>query len=163
MEQLKVTLNAVKPRTRFGEAFKKMVVREFEQGLLNKDQLQVKYGLKGNSAVLKWCRKYGKFAYPEQKATGRPMKDPQKHRIKELEAKLKAAEQKLKIYDKLIEVTNRELDQDIVKKNEAKLHESLQQTGAFPSALSAGSLATQGKPSTKAGKTKSTKQQSKRG
>ena len=31
------------------------------------------------------------------------MKDPQKQRIKELEKKLKAAELKLKVYDKLIE------------------------------------------------------------
>jgi len=54
------------------------------------------------------------------------MKDPQKQRIKELEAKLKAAEQKLKVYDKLIEVTNRELDQDIIKKIEARLSESWQ-------------------------------------
>jgi hypothetical protein len=29
---------------------------------------------------------------------------------------MKAAELKLKVYDKLIEVTNRELDQDIIKK-----------------------------------------------
>ena len=56
------------------------------------------------------------------------MKDPQKQRIRELEAKLKAAEQKLKVYDKLIEVTNRELDHDILKKIEVKLQESLQQT-----------------------------------
>jgi transposase len=153
MEQLKVTFKAVKPRTRFSEAFKKMVVREFEQGLLNKDQLQHKYGLKGNCAVLKWCRKYGKFAYPQQKATGRPMKDPQKQRIQELEKKLKAAEQKLQIYDKLIEVTNRELGKDVVKNIEAKLHESLQQTQASPSASSASNLATAGKPTTSPNKT----------
>lgn len=55
------------------------------------------------------------------------MKDPQKQRIKELEAKLKAAEQKLRVYDKLIEITNRALDQDIVKNIEAKLQRSLQQ------------------------------------
>lgn len=55
------------------------------------------------------------------------MKDPQKQRIKELENKLKAAEQKLKVYDKLIEITNRELDEDIIKKIEAKLSESWQQ------------------------------------
>lgn len=30
-----------------------------------------------------------------------------------------AVEQKLKVYDKLIEITNRELDQDFVKKIEA--------------------------------------------
>jgi transposase-like protein len=127
MEQLKVTIKMGKPRPRFSEAFKRGVVKEFEQGLLNKDQLQRKYGLGGNTTILKWCRKYGKFAYPHQNATGRPMKDPQKQRIKELEAKLKAAEQKLKVYDKLIEVTNRELDQDVRKNIEAKLQKSLQQ------------------------------------
>ena len=41
--------------------------------------------------------------------------------------KLKAAELKLKVYDKLIEVTNRELDADIVKKIEARLSENWQQ------------------------------------
>jgi transposase len=127
MEQQVVTWTIKKPQRKFSEAFKKAVVREFEQGLLNKDQLQRKYGLGGNSTVLKWCRKYGKFAYPKQHSTGRPMKDPQKQRIKELEAKLKAAEGKLKVYEKLIEVTNRELDQDVVKKIEAKLQGSLQQ------------------------------------
>jgi hypothetical protein len=55
------------------------------------------------------------------------MKDPQKQRIRELEKKLRAAELKLKVYDKLIEVTNRELDADIVKKIEARLSESWQQ------------------------------------
>ena len=129
MEQLRVLLKTGKPQPQFTEAFKKQVVREFEQGLLNKDQLQRKYRLGGNSTVLKWCRKYGKFAYPKQSATGRPMKDPQKQRIKELEKKLKAAELKLKVYDKLIEVTNRELDQDIVKKIAAELSKSLHQKG----------------------------------
>jgi transposase len=127
MDQLKLTIKTTKPQKTFSEVFKKQVVREYEQGLMNKDQLQRKYGLGGNSTVLKWCRKYGKLAYPQQSATGRPMKDPQKLRIKELEAKLKAAELKIKVYDKLIEVTNRELDADIVKKIEAELSRSLQQ------------------------------------
>ncbi len=127
MEQSKIVLKSGKPQPRFSEAFKKRVVREFEQGSFNKDQLQRKYDLGGNSTVLKWCRKYGKFAYPQQTSIGRPMKDPQKQRIKELEAKLKAAEQKLKVYDKLIEITNRELNQDIVKKIEAELSRSLHQ------------------------------------
>lgn len=127
MESIRIRIKATKPHKTFSEAFKKQVVREFEQGLLNKDQLQVKYGLGGNSTVLKWCRKYGKFAYPQQTSTGRPMKDPQKQRIKELEARLKAAEQKLKVYDKLIEVTNRELGDDVIKKIEARLSENWQQ------------------------------------
>ncbi len=127
MEQLTIKLKSGIPCSHYSESFKKQIVREYEQGLLNKGQLKRKYGIGGKSRVLEWCRKYGKFAYPKQTATGRPMKDPQKQRIKELESKLKAAELKLKVYDKLIEVTNRELDSDIVKKIEARLSESWQQ------------------------------------
>lgn len=127
MLQLKIALKTGKPQPSFSEAFKKAVVREYERGLLNKDQLQRKYGLGGSTTVLKWCRKYGKFDYQSPTTNGRPMKDPQKQRIKELEKKLKAAEQKLKVYDKLIAVTNRELDQDILKKIEAELQKSLPQ------------------------------------
>lgn len=127
MSQIKVTLRTGKPVPKYSESFKREVVREYEKGLLNKDQLQHKYGIGGNSRVLSWCRKYGKLAYPEQAPTGRPMKDPQQQRIKELERKLRQAEEKLRVYDKLIEVTNRELDTDIIKKIEAKLSESWQQ------------------------------------
>lgn len=127
MGQIKIRLKTGPPRPHYSEAFKKQIVREFEQGVLNKDQLQRKYGLGGKSRVLDWCRKYGKFAYNSPSENGRPMKDPQKQRIKELEKKLKAAELKLKVYDKLIEITNRELDADILKKIEARLSKSWQQ------------------------------------
>lgn len=129
MDQLRIRLKSGSPTPHYAEAFKKEVVREFEQGFLNKDQLQRKYGIAGKSTVLKWCRKYGKFAYNTPTQNGRPMKDPQKQRIKELEKKLKAAELKLKVYDKLIEITNRDLDQDIIKKIEAELSRSLHQKG----------------------------------
>jgi|SRR5688572_32610269 transposase len=125
MEQLRIRLKSNGPGKRYSEAFKKQIVQEFERGLLNKDQLQSKYGIGGKSRVLDWCRKYGKFAYYSPLQNGRPMKDPQKQRIKELEKKLKAAELKLKVYDKLIEITNRELNQDIIKKIEAGLSKSL--------------------------------------
>jgi transposase len=127
MDHLQISLKGANPQKQFSESFKKAVVHEFERGTLNKKQLQLKYGLKGHSQVLKWCRKYGKFAYPPQSFIGRSMKDPQKQKIKELEAKLKAAELRIKVYDKLIEVTNRELDTDIVKKIEARLSGNWQQ------------------------------------
>jgi transposase len=129
MEQIRIRAKTHAPTPHYSEAFKKQVVREFEKGFLNKDQLQRKYELGGKSTVLEWCRQYGKFAYDLPTQTGRPMKDPQKQRIKELEKKLKAAEVKLKVYDKLIEITNRELDQDIIKKIEAELSRSLHQKG----------------------------------
>jgi hypothetical protein len=57
------------------EAFKKQVVREFEKGLVSKDQLKRKYDIKSNSAVLKWFRKYGKFVYAEPASILPVMKD----------------------------------------------------------------------------------------
>jgi transposase-like protein len=127
MGQLKIVLKRCKPSKVYSESFKKQVVREYESGGMTKDQLMRKYDLGGKSLVLAWCRKYGKFDYKSSAVKGRPMKDPQKQRIKELEEKLKAAELKLKVYDKLIEVTNRELDDDIIKKIEARLSASWQQ------------------------------------
>jgi transposase len=121
MSAVKIRLKVSSPPQVFSEMFKKQVVREFESGHLNKDQLMKKYKLGGKSLVLEWCRKYGRFVYPSKLSTGRPMKDPQKQRIKDLETQLKAAELKLQVYDKLIEITNRELDIDIVKKIEARL------------------------------------------
>ena len=127
MGQLRIRLKKGPPTPHYNLLLKKQVVNEYESGGLNKDQLQAKYGIKGNSRLLDWCRKYGKFAYNTPAKNGRPMKDPQKQRIKELEKKLKAAEFKLKVYDKLIEVTNRELDVDIIKKIEAELSMNWQQ------------------------------------
>ena len=127
MVQVRIKLHKGGPVAQYSESFKRQVVREYEKGGLNKDQIMRKYGIKGNSRVLEWCRKFGSFAYINPSVTGRPMKDPQKQRIKELEKKLKDAELKLKVYDKLIEITNRELDEDIVKKIEAELSRSWQQ------------------------------------
>ena len=127
MQQVRIRIRTGVPFVQYSEAFKKQAVREFESGAFSKKQIQVKYGIKGKSRLLDWCRKYGKFDYQQRSTNGRPMKDPQKQRIKELEKKLKAAELKLKVYDKLIEVTNRELSTDVIKKIEAKLSESLQQ------------------------------------
>jgi hypothetical protein len=76
MEQLRIRLKTGPPTPHYSEAFKKQIVREFEQGLLNKDQLQRKYGLGGNSTVLKCCLRYGKFPYHSPTSNGRPMKDP---------------------------------------------------------------------------------------
>lgn len=127
MDELSVSFKIKKPQYNYSEAFKRQIVHEFEQGFQSKDQIQLKYGIGGNATVLRWCRKYGKLAYPKRNSIAIQMKDNQKARIKQLEKKLKEAELKIKIYDKLIEVTNRELDTDVIKKIEAKLSESWQQ------------------------------------
>ena len=129
MEAQRIRVRITIPEKRYSDAFKKMVVQEYEKGILNKDQLQRKYGIGGNSRVLTWCRKFGKLHYPEKGTiTGRPMKDPQKQRIKELERQL--AEEKLKVmaYEKLIEIAEREEGISIIKKGAAKQLKSLDKT-----------------------------------
>jgi transposase len=128
MDELSVSFKIKKPQYNYSEAFKRQVVKEFEQGFQSKDQLQLKYGIGGNSTLLRWCRQFGNFDYPKRSSIVFQMKDEQKARIKQLEKQLKEAELKIKIYDKLIEVTNRELDTDVIKKIEAKLSENWQQS-----------------------------------
>jgi len=113
------------PRTRFSVAFKKKVVAEFERGFLNKDQLQAKYGLRGNSTVLQWCQKYGKLHYAQKGELGRPMKDPQKQRIKDLEKQLADAKLQIEAYQKLIEIAEAEEKVSILKKDAARQSVSL--------------------------------------
>lgn len=118
-ERVRVTITV--PAKKYSDVFKKLVVQEYEKGILNKDQLQLKYGIGGNSRVLTWCRQFGRLHYPEKGTNiGRPMKDPQKQRIKELEKQL--AEEKLKViaYETLIEITEREEGISILKKGAAK-------------------------------------------
>ena len=101
--------------------FKRMVVREYEGSTLNKKQIQLKYGIQGHSRLLSWCRQYGKLTYPQKGIRiGRPMKDPQKQRIKELEKELELERLKVIAYEKLIEIAEREDGISISKKDVAK-------------------------------------------
>ena len=120
--KIKITL----PAKTYSDAFKKKVVAEYERGLLSKDELQRKYGIGGNSRVLEWCRRFGKLHYPVKgTVTGRPMKDPHKQRIKELEKQLELEKLKVLAYEKLIEITEREEGISILKKDAAKQLKSL--------------------------------------
>ena len=83
MKKKELEIKVIIPRA-YSEAFKQAVVREYETGILNKDEIQLKYGIGGNTRVLEWCRKYGKLHYPKKDCIGRPMKDSQKQRIKNL-------------------------------------------------------------------------------
>lgn len=125
MKIQEVKVKIIIPNPRYSESFKQAVVQDYEMGLLNKDQVQLKYGIGGNSRVLEWCRKYGKLHYPKKGNLGRPMKDPQKQRIKELENQL--AEEKLKVlaYQKLISIAEKEEGISILKKDVAKQLTSL--------------------------------------
>ena len=121
-----------RPFKSYNESFKRKVVKEYEEGNLNKDAIQKKYGIGGNSRVLTWCRKYGKLYYEDNtEPQGRPMKDPQKQRIKALEHQLHDAQLKLIAYEKLIRIAEKEEGICILKKDVAKqfmnLHKPIQE------------------------------------
>ena len=119
MKRQRVKLPGAQPRRKYSESFKRKVVDEYERGFLNKDRLAARYGIKGNDTILTWCRKYGKLPYPRRAdaQTGRPMKDPQKQRIKELERALSDALLKIKAYEKLIELAEQQEGVVIKKKD----------------------------------------------
>lgn len=121
------------PQQSYSESFKRMVVKEYEQGKLSKDAIRKKYGILGKSRVLTWCRKYGKLYYQDSttQPQGRPLKDPQKQRIKALEHQLRDAQLKLIAYEKLISIAEKEEGICILKKDVAKqlmnLHKPIQE------------------------------------
>jgi len=108
------------PAQIYSEAFKRQVVSEFEQGLFTKAALRRRYLIRGNSCIPRWLKKYGKFTYQDKLSQGRPMKDPQSQRIKELEALLAKKEDELMVFKKFIEIAERELKIEIVKKSGSK-------------------------------------------
>jgi len=112
--------------THYSESFKIKVVREYEQGRSTKVYLRDKYNIGGKSTVLEWCRRYGKLYYPGKGNQGRPMKDPEKQRIKDLESELREAKEKLKVYEKLLEISKREEGIDLIKNINTKLSKNWQ-------------------------------------
>jgi len=127
MKKQELRVKVIVPAIKYSESFKMAVVREYESGILNKDQIRIKYGIGGNSMILDWCRKYGKLHYPliATGRIGRPMKDPQKQRIKDLEKQLEEARLKVLAYEKLISIAEKEEGISILKKDVAKQLTSL--------------------------------------
>jgi len=107
------------PIKHYSESFKISVVREVENGLLSKDAARRKYGIRGKSAVLYWCRKYGQEEYPVmpvKKGNKSLTPDEKDQRIAELEAKLSHAKLSIDALESLIEVANEIYGIDLKKK-----------------------------------------------
>ena len=106
------------PNNCYSEAFKIKVVKEVEQGLLNKDQARRKYGIKGKSAVLYWCRKYGKEEYlvKKKQINKKYSPDEKDKKIKELQTLLAHERFKVDALEAMIEVANEMYGTDLKKK-----------------------------------------------
>jgi transposase len=82
--------------------------------------LKRKYGIPGHSTIGRWLRKYSSLSYGTYLSKGRPMKNKDHQRIKELEAALEKKEAELDAFKKFINIAERELKIKIVKKSGTK-------------------------------------------
>lgn len=114
----------------FPDELKFKIVQEYVQSSISKKDLMQKYGVRGNSCIMNWMRKFG-LSYPTEEqikvnnqVTKESRKTPQE---RELEQKLKTLEQELeyeklrtKALNTLIDIAEEELKISIRKKSGAK-------------------------------------------
>lgn len=114
----------------YSDEFKRAVCEEYLNGTASKMDIQRKYRICYKSAIVTWLRKFG---YAKQAGShhlvsstlnsmGKSNKDTQalEQKIKMLEQQLADAELKVVVYDKLIEVAERDLNISIRKKRNTK-------------------------------------------
>ena len=101
-------------KTYYSESFKIKVVKEVEAGIMTKEQARRRYGIRGKSAVLNWCRKYGRYEHLGMKdrirfKTGKDESEELKELRAEkaaLEAQLEVSKLKVASLEALIEVAD---------------------------------------------------------
>ena len=114
----------------FPDELKYKIVQEYLQSSISKKDLMQKYGVRGNSCIMNWMRKFG-LSYPTEaqiKVNNQVTKESKKPRQeRELEQKLKTLEQELeyeklrtKVLNTLIDIAEEELKISIRKKSGAK-------------------------------------------
>lgn len=101
-------------------SFKLGVVQEIERGELTAREAKIKYGVQGDSTIVKWLRKYGTFDWEYQTPLHMPKSQEQKlmeleQRIKllekqkaQLEKQVEQADKKVIIFDMMIDLAEKE-------------------------------------------------------
>jgi transposase-like protein len=108
-----------KSRHDYTVTFKLAVVERVERGELTYKQAQQHYGIQGSATVLRWLRQHGRrdWSLASLAASKRdvPMGKkspgsltPEQQRIRELEAQLKDSRQKAALFEKVLEVLERD-------------------------------------------------------
>ncbi len=111
-------------KTYYSESFKIKVVKEVESGIMTKEQARRKYGIRGKSAVLNWCRKYGRYEHLGMKDRIRfKTRKDESEELKQLradkaalEAQLQVSELKVASLEALIEVADQMYSTNLKKK-----------------------------------------------
>ncbi len=102
----------------YSESFKIKVVKEVESGVITKEQARRRYGVRGKSAVLNWCRRYGRYEHVGMERIRDESEELEKLRADKaaLEAELKASKLKVASLEALIEVADQMYSTDLKKK-----------------------------------------------
>ena len=117
----------------FGEKFKKDVVRKIERNELSVLEVSILYEV-SRTSVYKWVYKYSKLYQKGYKQFIEPMSSTKK--IKDLQTRIKDLERivgqkqiKLDYLEKLIEISEKDYDIDIIKKKGSKPSSGSGKTG----------------------------------
>jgi transposase len=114
--------NSTVPRTYFSDVLKLRIIQQVVSGSISKEAAKRKYGIKGNSAILKWMRKFGYIGNPYQPTEVMESKDLSddpadlKLRIKALEKALADAKLSSEAYSTMIDIAEQEFKIPIRKK-----------------------------------------------
>ncbi len=135
IEKVKVTEKRVKY---FSDEFKKEIIEEVLSGKYTKAEAQQIYGIGGNSSILTWMRKFNiapKYNPPKNPQTAEiPMSLNVKNgyedltkdeKIRVLEKALEIEQNKTMLYEKMIEIAERDYGLAIKKKSEPKQSKKL--------------------------------------
>jgi transposase len=113
----------------YTQAFKLAVVEQVEKGELSYKQAQARYGIQGRSTVLNWLRKHGHQDWGGSGAARVPSFSPMKkpplpltpeQQIKALQVQLRAAEEKARLFEAVVDVLKKDYGVRIVKKPSGK-------------------------------------------
>lgn len=118
------------------DEFKRKVIAEYLDGNASKESIQKKYGIKSDSGITRWMRKFGivdPFAKTPYlgfvKEHHLKKKDPSKlelenkalqKKIRDLEAKLTQEKLRAEMYARVIEKAENEMNIPILKKSDTK-------------------------------------------
>ena len=106
----------------YSESLKREVVREVKAGLISKHEARRKYGIRGNSSVSVWIRKFeGQTTNTSRLMNyNKSNKEDLIRHIKELERKLEDEQLRAEGYSKMIDIAEDQLKITIRKKSDTK-------------------------------------------
>jgi transposase len=97
--------------------FKRKVVKEYERGGVTKEQLRRKYGIRGKSAILQWCRLFGTKDYGQKEVI---IEQPPVIVDQSLQQALADAQLRIAYLEAVIELANEKHGLNLKKKSSGK-------------------------------------------